>query len=86
MLNLREKDKQQHFLAGIVLVGVLYPFIGYFSVVVAIAVGLFKEYVVDEIWSSGEPDIWDAVATAIGAVVAGTCVMLAEWVSIFGLP
>jgi hypothetical protein len=39
---------------------------------------LFKEYVVDEIWSLGEPDIWDAVATALGALLVGGVVGLAE--------
>lgn len=78
MLNLKEKDKQQHMLAGILLAGVLYPFLGHFAVVAAIAVGLFKEYVVDEIWSLGEPDIWDAVATALGALLVGGIVGLAE--------
>jgi hypothetical protein len=78
MLNLKEKDKQKHFLAGVILAGALYPFLGYYAIVVAIAVGLFKEYVVDVIWPSGEPDIWDAVATALGALLAGGVVALAE--------
>ncbi len=86
MLNLKEKDKQQHFLAGILLAGVLYPFLGYFAVVAAIAVGLIKEYVVDEIWPLGEPDIWDAVATALGAILVGVIAMLAELIQIIWLP
>ena len=78
MLNLKEKDKQQHLLMGIILAGLLYPLFGHFAVVAAIVIGLFKEYVVDEIWSLGEPDIWDAVATALGALLVSGIVGLAE--------
>lgn len=78
MLNLKEKDKQLHFLAGFLIGGVLYPFLGYFAVLAAITVGLVKEYVVDEISSSGEPDIWDAVATALGAVSVGVIFILVK--------
>ena len=78
MLNLKEKDKQQHLLMGIIVAGLLYPLFGHFAVVAAIVIGLFKEYVVDEIWSLGEPDIWDAVATALGALSVGGIVGLAE--------
>ena len=39
MLNLKEKDKQQHLLAGIIVAGFLYPIIGHFAVVATIAVG-----------------------------------------------
>ena len=85
MLNLKEKDKQQHFLAGIIVAGLLYPSIGYFSVVAAIVAGLVKEYVVDEIWSLGEPDIWDAVATALGALLVGGIVGIAELAQIISL-
>jgi hypothetical protein len=81
MLNLREKDKQQHFLAGVIIAGLLYPFVGYFSVAAAIVVGLIKEYVVDEISSLGEPDIWDAVATALGALFMGCIVWFVELVT-----
>ena len=63
--------------------GVLYPFIGHFAILAAIVVGLVKEYVVDEIWSFGEPDIWDAVATALGALLVGGIVGLAELVQIY---
>ena len=83
MLNLKEKDKQKHVLAGIVVAGALYPFIGHFAILAAIVVGLVKEYVVDEIWSFGEPDIWDAVATALGALLVGGIVGLAELVQIY---
>ena len=85
MLNLKEKDKQQHFLAGIIVAGLLYPSIGYFSVVAAIVAGLVKEYVVDEIWWLGEPDIWDAVATALGALLVGGIVGIAELAQIISL-
>jgi len=78
MLNLKEKDKRQHFFAGILIAGVLYPLLGHIAIVAAIACGLLKEYVVDEILPSGEPDIWDAVATASGAVLVGASVMLVE--------
>ena len=77
MLNLKEKDKQLHLLAGILITGLLYPVIGYYSVIVAIVVGLAKEYIVDEIWSFGDPDIWDAVATALGALITGGMIWLA---------
>ena len=79
MLNLKQKDKQLHFAAGVLLAGILYPFIGYFGVAAAIAVGLIKEYIVDEIWALGEPDISDAIATAIGALSVGAVVKFAEW-------
>ena len=82
MLNLKEKDKQQHVLAGVMLAGILYPFLGHLAVVAAIAAGLFKEYVIDEIWPAGEPDIWDAVATALGALFVGAIVYLAELLQI----
>ena len=82
MLNLREKDKQQHFLAGVIVAGVLYPFIGHFAVVAAIVVGLVKEYVVDELSTIGEPDIWDAVATALGALLVCCIVGFIELVQI----
>ena len=82
MLNLKEKDKQQHLLMGVIVTGLLYPIIGHFAVVAAIVVGLLKEYVVDVIWSLGEPDIWDAVATALGALLVGGIVGLAELVQI----
>jgi len=78
MLNLKEKDKQQHLLAGIIVAGLLYPFLGHFAVVAAIVVGLFKEFVVDAMWSLGEPDIWDAIATALGALLVGGIVGFAE--------
>jgi hypothetical protein len=78
MLNLKQTDKQLHVLAGIIIAGFLYPFIGYYAVVVSIAVGLLKEYVVDVIWPFGEPDIWDAVATALGALLVGAFAGLAE--------
>ena len=80
MLNLKEKDKQLHFLAGIILAAVLYPFLGHYAVFAAIVGGIVKEYVVDEIWSFGEPDIWDAVATGLGALLVGGIVYLAELV------
>jgi hypothetical protein len=82
MLNRKAKDKQQHLLMGIIVAGLLYPIVGHFAVVAAIVVGLIKEYIVDEIWSSGEPDIWDAVATALGALLVGGIVGLAELVQI----
>jgi hypothetical protein len=82
MLNLREKDKQLHFLAGIVLAAVSYPLLGHFAVVAAIVVGLFKEYVVEEIWSVGNPDIWDATATALGALLVGGIVYVSEWLQL----
>ena len=78
MLNLKEKDKQQHLLAGIIVAGLLYPFLGHFAVVAAIVVGLLKEFVVDAMWSLGEPDIWDAIATALGALLVGGVVGFAE--------
>lgn len=70
MLNLKERDKQQHLFAGIIVTAPLYPIFGHFAVAIAIGVGLVKEYVVDEIWSLGEPDIWDAVATRYGCFVS----------------
>lgn len=85
MLNLKDKDKQQHLLAGIIVAGLLYPALGHFAVVATVIVGLLKEYVVDEIWSSGTPDIWDAVATALGALFVGGIVGLAQLVSIISL-
>ena len=85
MLNLKEKDKQQHLLAGILVAGLLYPIFGHWLVPPAIVVGLVKEYVVDEIWSLGEPDIWDAVATALGALLVGAIVWLAELAKIISL-
>lgn len=81
MLDLKEKDKQQHLLAGILVTAILYPIFGHFAVMIGIGVGLVKEYIVDEIWSFGEPDIWDAVATALGALLVGGLVVLAELVS-----
>ena len=84
MLNLKQKDKQQHMLAGIILAGILYPFMGHFAVVAAIAGGLIKEYVVDEIWPYGKPDIWDAVATALGALLVGAVVGIAELAELIG--
>ena len=85
MLNLKEKDKQQHLFAGIIVTGLLYPIFGHFAVVIAIGVGLVKEYVVDEISTLGEPDIWDAVATALGALLVGGVVWLAELAQIIVL-
>ena len=85
MLNLKEKDKQQHLLAGIIVAGLLYPFLGHFAVVAAIVVGLLKEFVIDEIWPLGVPDIWDAVATALGALLVGGIVGLAELLKIISL-
>jgi len=76
MFNLKEKDKQQHLLAGMVITGLLYPVIGYYSIVVAILIGLIKEYVVDTLSSVGEPDFWDAVATAFGALLAGGIILI----------
>ena len=85
MLNLKQPDKQLHVLAGIIIAGFLYPLIGYYAVVAAIIVGLLKEYVVDEIWPYGEPDIWDAVATALGALLVGGVVELVDLVQRFNL-
>lgn len=82
MLDLKEKDKQQHLLMGVIVAGLLYPILGHFAVVAAIGVGLIKEFVVDVILPSGEPDIWDAVATALGALLVGGIVGLAELVKI----
>jgi len=80
MLNLKEKDKQQHLLMGIIVTGFLYPILGHFAVVATIGVGLIKEYIFDEIRSSGEVDVWDVVATALGALLVGGIVGLAQLV------
>lgn len=82
MLDLKKKDKQQHLLMGIIVAGFLYPILGHFAVVAAIGVGLIKEFFVDAISPSGEPDIWDAVATALGALLVGGIVGFAELVII----
>ena len=82
MLNLKEKDKQQHFMVGAIVAGLLYPFVGHFAVIAAIFVGLIKEYVVDQISPLGEPDIWDAVATALGAMLMGCIVEIVGLVRI----
>jgi hypothetical protein len=85
MLNLKEKDKQKHVLAGMIVAGLLYPLIGHYAVLAAIVVGLAKEYIVDEIWPIGEPDVWDAVATALGALLVGGVVGLVDLAQISGL-
>lgn len=80
MLDLRQRDKQLHLLAGILLTLGGYAFIGYLAVPAAIGVGLIKEYVVDEIWPGGCPDIWDAAATTLGALLAAACLFLLGWI------
>jgi hypothetical protein len=79
MLDLRQRDKQQHLLAGIIITVMLYPLVGFFAVLDAIIIGLLKEFVVDVFWSKGNPDIWDALATALGAIVAGLAIALIEF-------
>ncbi len=80
MLDLRQHDKQLHLLAGVLLTLAAYPFVGYLAVAFAIAVGLAKEYVWDEIVPGGCPDIWDAVATALGALLAAAGLFLSGWI------
>lgn len=79
MLDLRQKDKQQHLAAGIILTAVLFPFVSYFAVLDAILIGFTKEFVFDRWWPGGDPDIWDALATALGAVLCGAVLLLLEW-------
>lgn len=85
MLDMRQKDKQQHFVAGMLVTGLAYPFIGHPAILLGIGVGLIKEYVIDEVSSIGEPDIWDAVATTLGALLVGGLVWLAERMQILNL-
>lgn len=74
--DLWAKDKQKHFVAGMAVTLVLYPLIGHYALLAAIMVGLAKEYVVDAIFSFGDPDIWDAIATALGGLSASLVILL----------
>lgn len=80
MLNLKQRDKQLHLLAGMLLAALMYPFLGHLAIAAAIAIGLIKEYMVDEIRPGGCPDIWDAVATALGALLVAAFVLLVRLV------
>ena len=80
MLNLKERDKQLHLLAGMLLAALMYPFLDHLAVAATVAIGLVKEYVVDVIWPGGYPDIWDAAATALGALLVAGFVLLARLV------
>ena len=74
--NLFAKDKLQHFVAGAVIAAVLYPFIGHYALLIVVVIGLIKEYVFDVISPSHDPDIWDAIATALGALLVSLIVLL----------
>ena len=76
MLDLRQRDKQQHLLAGLLLTAVMYPFIGYLAVAGAIVVGVIKGYVIDEILPQGYPDVWNLAATTLGILLAGGMILL----------
>jgi hypothetical protein len=43
-------------------------------------IGLAKEYVIDEIFPTGYPDIWDAVATVTGGVIVTVIVMIISYI------
>lgn len=70
------KDKLQHFFAGVIIAAVLYPFIGHYALLAAIAIGLIKEYVFDVLCPWGTPDIWDAIATTLGGLSVSLIVLI----------
>jgi hypothetical protein len=80
MLDLRQRDKQQHLVAGAILTAILFPLVGFFAVIDAIIIGFLKEFVFDKIWPGGDPDIWDALATALGAISTALIIAVFKFV------
>ncbi len=78
--NLLAKDKLQHFVAGVVIAAFLYPFVGHYALLAAVVIGLIKEYVIDVIFPLGNPDIWDAVATALGGLAVTLIVIMSGYI------
>ena len=61
-------DKQMHFLSGAIIVSVLYPFIGWLSIIPITVIALLKEIYDYDHRNIHSPDIWDWIATALGGV------------------
>lgn len=62
-------DKKAHFLAGLAITALMYPFGLQIALAAGIAAAVGKE-LVDKVSQTGTPDINDAVATIIGSLVA----------------
>ncbi len=69
-------DKQLHFICGFIIVAVLTPFIGAYSILVVAVIAALKEiydYLHKDIHT---PDFWDWVATTLGGLVGFVTVSL----------
>jgi len=73
------KDKQQHLLMGAACTAVLWA-IHFLPVWAAVVIGgvLFAVFYEVQQWyrKEGQPDAWDAIATALPGVVAGVALEL----------
>ena len=61
-------DKQMHFLSGAILGIILYPFIGWLSIIVVSLIAYAKERYDAKHKDKHTPDIWDWVATSLGGM------------------
>lgn len=72
-------DKQKHFLAGFAIAVLVYPLLGLLAAFAAVTViGVAKEMYDHQHMSEQTPEVWDALATAAGALP----VALFHWVTI----
>jgi hypothetical protein len=60
-------DKQLHFLAGGFIAALAFPFGLVVAALLSSSAAIGKE--IWDYYGNGTPDVWDAVATLIGAVV-----------------
>ena len=61
-------DKFMHFLSGAILGIILYPFIGWLSIIVVSLIAYAKERYDAKHKDKHTPDIWDWVATSLGGM------------------
>lgn len=80
-------DKLLHFIGGTVLATLFSALLAQFFYVVnpigvlflAFAIGCFKEVLWDHFLRKGTPDVWDAVATGLGAVPVSIALFVVQW-------
>jgi hypothetical protein len=76
-MSFKDIDKQIHFFSGLALCLAVALFFGaYAGLAVAVLAGLGKE--VYDNYGRGAPDIYDAVATAVGGALGFVLIMIAE--------
>lgn len=64
------KDKLLHYTVGTLVCSVSYLVIGYYSMLLVVAVGIGKEVYDYKHKDKHTPDVYDALATILGGLVA----------------